>query len=511
MFIGDWMDRGERYYASNIAVFDTYKKQRLTFQQMNQRANAAAVFLRGLGVMRGDRVAILAMNCVEYLDLFFACAKLGAVYVPLNWRLHQEELASLLEDTEPKVVAFGEDFSQTVAALVGKCPRVEHWLHLEGPGIPESQGFFVGGLHGSAERVANEAVSEEDIACLLFTGGTTGKSKGAKISYRMIAWNTMNTVIHELQRGDVTITHTPMFHTGGLFVYTFPLLTLGGKVVITRKWDPEMILQIIEEERVSAFFATPTHYQQMLAAPSFTTRDLSSLRFLTSGGAPLPVTLIHDFQRVHDVPFKQGFGMTEFGPGIFSMAPEFSFTKAGSIGKPNYFIEANILDEDNQTVTADEIGELVVKGPSCFSGYFSLQGAAVQSGASAHHDEQGWFHTGDLARRDEDGFYYIVDRKKDMFISGGENVYPTEIEAIVYEHPCVAQCAVIGVPDEKWGEVGCVFIVQRPSQAASAEEILLFLRERLARYKVPKRVIFIDALPVSAAGKILKRELRLQA
>ena len=497
MFIGDWMNRGERYYPNAIAIFDTHTKQRFTYQQMNQRANNIAASLRERGVARGDRVGILAMNCVEYLDLFFACAKLGAIYVPLNWRLHQEELAPLIEDTAPRVFVFGDDFAKTVAALVGKCPQVQHWLHLDGPGVPESKDFS--GVLQRTDRpvVSNEDVSEEDIACLLFTGGTTGKSKGAKISYRMIAWNTMNTVIHELQRGDVTITHTPMFHTGGL---------LGGKVVITRKWDPEAILQIIEEEKVSAFFATPTHYQQMLAAPTFASRNLSSLRFLTSGGAPLPVTLIHDFQKIHDVPFKQGFGMTEFGPGMFSMAPDFAFIKAGSIGKPNYFIEANILNDDHQAVPDGEIGELVVKGPACFSGYFSLQGST-----GAHHDEQGWFHTGDLARRDEDGFYYIVDRKKDMFISGGENVYPTEIEAIVYEHPSVAQCAVIGIPDEKWGEVGCAFIVQRQNHTATEEEILAFLREKLARYKVPKKIVFIDALPVSAAGKILKRELRLQA
>jgi fatty-acyl-CoA synthase len=320
----------------------------------------------------------------------------------------------------------------------------------------------------------------------------------------MIAWNTLNTVIHELQRGDVTITHTPMFHTGGLFVYTFPLLTLGGTVVITRKWDPELILRLIEEEKVSAFFATPTHYQQMLTSESFSRRNLASLRFLTSGGAPLPVTLIREFQQVHNVPFKQGFGMTEFGPGIFSMAPEHAFTKAGSIGKPNYFIEARIVDEDNREVPTDEVGELVVKGPSCFSGYFGLSSATA-----GHHDDLGWFHTGDLAKRDSEGFYYIVDRKKDMFISGGENVYPTEIEAVLYQHPSIAQCAVIGIPDEKWGEVGCAFLVLRQNQTVNEEDLFAFMREKLARYKVPKKIALVSSLPVSAAGKILKRELRL--
>lgn len=503
MFIGDWMDRGERYFPTNTAVVDVHTGRRFTYQQMNARANKIASALRQKGVSRGDRVGILAQNCVEYLDLFFACAKLGAIYVPLNWRLHHEELAPLLDDTGPVALAFGEDFWEAAKALSTKCPQVKHWIHLNQSASINGSVHVEELLSGKEEKISNEEINEEDIACLLFTGGTTGRSKGAKISYRMIAWNTLNTVIHELQRGDVTITHTPMFHTGGLFVYTIPLLTLGGTVIITRRWDPELILELMEKEKVSAFFATPTHYQQMLTAASFAHKNLSSLRFLTSGGAPLPVTLIHSFQAVHKVPFKQGFGMTEFGPGIFSMAPEFAASKAGSIGRPNYFIEARLVDEDNREVKTGEVGELVVKGPSCFSGYFSLQG---QTGA--HKDEAGWFHTGDLARADEDGFFYIVDRKKDMFISGGENVYPTEIESVLYEHTSVQQCAVIGVPDEKWGEVGRAFVVLKPNQAATEEDLLGFMRQKLARYKVPKSVRFLEALPISAAGKILKRTLR---
>jgi fatty-acyl-CoA synthase len=346
-------------------------------------------------------------------------------------------------------------------------------------------------------------IDAEDIICLIFTGGTTGLPKGAQISYRMIGWNTLNTIIHELQRGDITITHTPLFHTGGLLVYTLPLLTLGGTVVIMRKWTPDDMLDLIEREQVTMFFCVPSQYQLMLQSPQFATTSFKSVRFMTSGGAPLPVPIIKAYRDQHGVVFKQGFGMTEFGPGIFSMGPEFAEKKAGSIGMPNYFVDARVVDDDNRPVSSNTVGELVLKGPSMCSGYFNNPEAS-----QAAMDAEGWFHTGDLARIDGDGFFFIVDRKKDMFISGGENVYPVEIEKALYEHPAVAQCAAIGVPDEKWGEVGKAIVVLKPNASATEEELIEHMKSRLAKFKVPKSVAFVAALPLSAAGKILKRELR---
>jgi fatty-acyl-CoA synthase len=373
-------------------------------------------------------------------------------------------------------------------------------LHLDGEGIEGSLPYEPTLRDAPDVKIGNEAVDAEDILCLLFTGGTTGLPKAARISYRMIAWNTLNTVIHELSRGDVTLTHTPMFHTGGLFVYTLPLLTLGGTVVIMRKWTADRMLELIESERVTVLFCVPTQFQMMLESPRFAETSFKSIRFLTSGGAPLPVPVIHAYREAHGAVFKQGFGMTEFGPGIFSMAPAFAETKAGSIGKPNYFIDARVVDEDNRPLSIGEIGELCLKGPSRCSGYFGVEETGV--------DSEGWFHTGDMCRVDEDGFYFIADRKKDMFISGGENVYPVEIEKALYEHPAVGQCAVIGVPDPQWGEVGRAVVVIRSGATATEAELLEHCRARLARYKVPKSVVFTDALPLSAAGKILKRELR---
>jgi fatty-acyl-CoA synthase len=471
---------------------------------MNERANRLANWLRHeASIGKGDRVGMVALNGIEYLDAFFACGKLGAIFVPYNWRLHPRELADVINQTSPRVLIYSDEFKDSTARVRPECPSVIHYLHIEGESIEGSRNYETTLQRASADPVTNEEVNEDDTVCLLFTGGTTGLPKAAQISYRMIAWNTLNTIIHELNREDITITHTPMFHTGGLLVYTIPLLTIGGTVIIMRRWDSDEMLALIEREQVTMFFCTPTQYQQMLQSPRFKTTDFSSVRFMTSGGAPLPVPLIQAWRAAHDVPFKQGFGMTEFGPGIFSMGPEYAISKAGSIGRPNYFVETRLVDDQNRPVPVGQVGELVLKGPSMFSGYFNNPEATVEA-----IDDEGWFYTGDLARMDEDGFYYIVDRKKDMFISGGENVYPVEIEKVLYEHPAVAQCAVIGVPDEKWGEVGKAFVMLKPNATATAEELIEFLRRRLARYKVPKSVEFMESLPLSSAGKILKRELK---
>jgi fatty-acyl-CoA synthase len=547
-YVGDWMGRAAAYWPERLAVVDpaagggvlgtpmgapavgadraaAADAGRFTYADMDGRARGLAGWLRRAGVERGDRVGVLARNRVEFLDAFFACGKLGAVLVPWNWRLHPVELAALATRTRPAVLLYDGEFQPGAAAIAeAAAPRL---LHLDGDGLTGSRPY--GEAMAAPPLAASEpGLTEEDTACLLFTGGTTGQTRAARISYRMIAWNILNTVIHELERDDVTITHTPMFHTGGLLVYTLPLLTLGGTVVLMRAWDPAAMLDLVERERVTMFFCVPTQYQLMLASERFGAADLSSLRFVTSGGAPLPVSLIERWRAVHDVPFKQGFGMTEFGPGIFSMGPEHAVAKAGSIGRPNWFVRAAVVDDDGRRLGAGEVGELVLAGPSMFSGYFEDEAATA-----AAIDADGWFHTGDLARVDEDGFYFIVDRKKDMYVSGGENVYPAEVERALSEHPAVLLCAVVGVPDDRWGEVGRAFVVLRSPTRAGGEaaaasqatggtgagaatagdavgedDLLGFLRERLASYKVPASIRFVAELPMSPQGKILRRALR---
>ena len=509
MYIGDYLGRRAIYSPDKLAIVDTGKQPewRLTYRQMNERANKFANYLRGIGIGKGDRVAILARDGIEHLDCFFACAKLGAIHTALNWRLHWREAQGIVENTTPKVLIYSDDFEQTIIelerALRPSSSVLRHYLHLEGDGIPGSTLFESALQSGAATPVTCESLEAEDIAALIFTGGTTGLPKAAQVSHRMIAWNTLNTVIHDVTHDDVYLNVFPMFHTGGLFVYTLPQVIFGGATILIRQFDPALVLKLIEREKVTIFGGVPAQYQMLTQAENWQSADLSSLRFCTSGGAPLPVPLVEQYTHEKGIRFKQGFGMTEFGPGIFALAPEDAVRKAGSIGRPNFYVDARVVDDDNHPLGPNEIGELVLKGPSYSSGYFNNAEASA-----AAVDADGWFHTGDLARYDDEWYFFIVDRKKDMFLSGGENVYPVEIEKVLYQHSAVHMCAVVGVPDAKWGEVGTAFVVLKPGAKTTEQELLDHCRANLARYKVPHSVVFLAALPISSAGKILKRELK---
>ena len=496
MYIGDYLARRELYTPDKLAVVDHGKtpELRLTYQQMNTRANQLGNWLqKHAGVGHYDRVAILARDGVEHLDTFFACAKLGAIHTALNWRLHWRETAQILEKTTPKLLIYSDDFKDVVIQINTQYPIP----HLS---LSEFDLIF---QTSTVTPISFEPLEAEDIAALIFTGGTTGLPKAAQVSHRMIAWNTLNTVVHDLHHEDVYLNVFPLFHTGGLFVYTLPNIILGGTTILIHQFDSQLVLELLEKEHVTVFAAVPTMYQMLTQASNWEDADLSSLRFCTSGGAPLPVPLVEQYTREKGIAFKQGFGMTEFGPGIFALAPRDAIRKAGSIGRPNFFVEAQIVDDDGNPLGANEIGELVLKGPSYSSGYFNDSEACAEA-----VDENGFFHTGDLALYDEDLYFTIVDRKKDMFISGGENIYPAEIEKALYEHPAVHMCAIVGLPDPKWGEVGHACVVLKPGTTAAPEEILTHLSSRLANYKVPKGITFFDALPISGAGKILKRDLK---
>lgn len=510
MYIGDYLGKRALYSPDRTAIVDVGKTPvlRLDYRGLNDRANRVACWLRdNAGVGKGDRVAILARDGVEHLDSFFACGKLGAVHTALNWRLHGRELDALIEKTTPKALIYSDDFREAVQLLQQESARrprgIGQYLHCEGAGIPGSKPLQDVMQQGSSEAVTCDSLEMEDIACLLFTGGTTGLSKGAMISHRMIAWNVLNTVIHDLHHDDVYLCVFPLFHAGGLFAYLSSQILFGNTTILTRQFDPVQVLDLIEQERVTVFAAVPTMFQVITQAPNWSSADLGSLRFCTSGGASLPVPLIEQYGEQKGVHFKQGFGMTEFGPGLFALPAEDARRKAGSIGRPNYFIDARVMDDANRFLGPDTVGELVLKGPSRFSGYF----ADPEESAKAL-DEDGWFHTGDLVYQDEEGYFFVTDRKKDMYISGGENVYPAEIESVLYRHPAVFQCAVIGVPDTRWGEVGMACVTLKPGENASEDEIIAFLRENLAAYKVPKSARILEALPLSGMGKILKRELK---
>jgi fatty-acyl-CoA synthase len=512
MYIGDYLGRREIYSPDKLAIIDAGKEPqlRLTYKEWNRRVNRLANWLRHTaGIEKGDRVAILARDGVEHLDCLYACGKLGAIHTALNWRLHWREQVAILENTQPRILLYSDDFIDTVSEIENATrdteTAIDHYIHLEGPGIPGSLPYEDVLDSAPDTPVTCESLVKEDTACLLFTGGTTGMPKGAKISHRQICWNVLNTVIHDLTHDDVYLCVFPLFHAGGLFAYMSSQVVFGNTSILTRQFDPVQVLDLIEREQVTVFAAVPTMYQMMTQAANWDAADMSSLRFCTSGGAPLPVPLVKKYSREKGIRFKQGFGMTEYGPGLFALPPEDAIRKAGSIGRPNFFIDVRVMDEENNPLGPNEEGELVLKGPSGFSGYWNNPEASA-----AVIDDEGWFHTGDIVRYDEEWYFFVVDRKKDMFISGGENVYPVEIENVLYEHPAVHMVAVIGVPDEKWGEVGQACVVLKPGADVTEEELIDFVRDHLARYKVPKSVEFMEELPLSSMGKILKRELREQ-
>ncbi|MBK7917640.1 MAG: long-chain fatty acid--CoA ligase [Chloroflexi bacterium] len=507
MYIGDYLGRRAIYSPDKLAIVDTGKtpELRLTYAEMNARANRLAHWLRDVaGVRYGDRVAILARDGVEHLDTFFACAKLGAIHTALNWRLHWRETAAILADTTPKLLIFSADFATAVTEFqhAPEAASVTHYVHLDGEPVGGSLSFNEARLD-SGEKATTAAVTEDTTAALIFTGGTTGLPKAAQVTHKMIAWNSLNTIIHDLHHDDIYLNVFPLFHTGGLFVYTLPQVILGGTTILLRQFDPAQVLDLIARERVTVFAGVPTMYQLLTQAANWADADLASLRFCTSGGAPLPVPLVQKYTAEKGIRFKQGFGMTEFGPGIFALAAEDAIAKAGSIGRPNFYVDARVVDEQNRPLGPNEVGELVLKGPSYCAGYFNNDEATRTA-----VDEDNWFHTGDLARHDDDWYFFIVDRKKDMFISGGENVYPAEIEKVLYEHTAVHMCAVIGVPDPKWGESGIACVVLKPGTEATADDLMQHMVDRLARYKVPRRVEIMKELPISGAGKILKRDLQ---
>ena len=498
MYVGDWAARGGAYFGARVAIVDEATGRSFTYADIDRRSESVAGWLRSHGVVRGDRVGALAHNGVEVIDLLFACGKLGAIFVPYNWRLAGPELDGFLAMTTPRFLFCSGELLASGRAAVERSSGEVKVVDLGAPAAPSAVYEDILTTR-SAEPVREEPLEAEDTWVLLFTGGTTGLPKAVKVSHRMAAWNVLTTTVHHTRHDDVTVVHTPMFHTGGLFVHALPVLALGGKVILLRRWDAGQVLALVARQRLTVFFAVPTQLQEMAASPAFRDTDFSSVRLLISGGAPLPLHLPRLYQETHGIPLAQGFGMTEFGPNALMLSPEETEAHVGSIGKPNYFVDATVMAASGEKAQPSEVGELCLRGGGLCSGYFGVPGTALA--------EDGWFHTGDLARVD-DGYFTIVGRLKDMFVSGGENVYPVEVEDALYLHESVGQCAVVGVPDDRWGEVGHAFVVLHTGSVASEQDLIAFMRTRLGGYKVPKRVSIVASLPLSAAGKILKTELR---
>jgi fatty-acyl-CoA synthase len=496
-FSGDLLGERARLTPDKTALVWVPEGARFTYAELDARAVLCARVLREvLGLAVDDRVALLADNRVEYLDLFFAAPKAGVILVPLGTRLTPHELAGILEDAAPAVFFYSAEYAETVKALRGLV-AVPHWVALDS--LAElAAGLADAGQWQPARR------DPEDLHCLLYTSGTTGRPKGVMIPHRQVIWNGYNTVVGwQLRADDVSPIFTPLYHAGGLAAFLVPIFTIGGTIVLHRGFDAAEVWRTIEVERSTVVLGVPTIWKMLLEAPAWESVDLSHVRWLISGGAPLPQYIIETYQR-RGVVFKQGYGLTEVGVNCFAMQVEESVARAGSIGKPLPFTETRLVDDQGDEVPAGEVGELWLRGPHVCRGYWKNPEATA-----AALDADGWFHTGDLARRDAEGFHWIAGRKKDMIISGGVNIYPAEIEGELLLHPDVRDAAVVGVPHPAWGEVGIAFVVPRGAGSdALAGALADFLAGRLAKYKLPKEFRFVDALPRTAYGKVVKGDLR---
>jgi fatty-acyl-CoA synthase len=502
MYVRDWMARRARLSPDNVAVIEYATGSRITYRELNERANRLANFLRDrCGIRSGDRLAVLAMNRVEILEALFAAAKLTAILVPLNYRLTAPELQYIIDDCEPKVLLYEKHFRQVVDEMQ-KETSVNCCVSLDNPDSAGGCQYAQSLAASSVEDVRVESFDAEMALLIIYTSGTTGRPKGALLSHRMLHWNSVNTLLGwDLSSADITPVHMPMFHTGGLNVLATPLLHVGGTLVLLRKFDPADALEAIERYRCTLFFAVPTMFQMMTESPGFETTDFTSMRFFISGGAPCPIPLIEAFQR-RGVVFTQGYGLTEVGPNCFKLGTSDAVAKAGSIGFPSFHSEARIVDLEGREVSRGEAGELVLKGLHVCTGYWRNTEA---TGASLR---DGWFYTGDLARQDSEGYYYIAGRAKDMIISGGENIYPAEVEAVLDAHCAVASAAVFGLADARWGETPAAAVILRAGQEATADDLIEFCAGKLARYKIPKRVFFVNEFPLSGSGKVVKRILK---
>jgi len=496
MHYNDWLAKRERYTPDQEAVVDLSDGGRYTYRELNQRANSLAGLLkRKFSLNPGDRLAVLSKNCLEMIDLFFACGKIGVILVPYNFRLPAPAIRELAEDCIPSLLVYGKEFKETAKSL------------LESHSVPSL--LPISEKKESVERIVREGhpapklydADAEDIAMILYTSGTTGKSKGAMISWRQIHWNSINTAISlELTSSDSTIVNTPFYHTGGWHVLLTPLFHHGGKVVLQPEFDPADCLNIIQTEDISIFFGIPTMLRMMMEQEAFESTDFSNLRFTICGGEACPIPVIKTY-RDHGVPIRQGYGLTEAGPNCYSLPAEDAIRKQGSVGFPNYHIDVRVVDENGDDVPAGSVGELLMKGPHAFSGYWNRDEATRKT------LQDGWVRTGDLFRCDDEGYYYIAGRKKEMYISGGENVYPVQVEKVIYEHPDVAQAAVIGVPDDQWGETGCAFVVRHADARIDESGLKAYCKKFLASFQCPGHIFFVDDLPLGHSGKVQKKVL----
>lgn len=506
-WIGNYSYFRARLDTARPAVIDLDTGKEYSYQDLDERANRFANALKNTyRVAKGDRVAFISRTRVELLDAYFATGKLGAILVPYNARLSVEELTKLMQSEQPKVLAFEKEYAP-MALQLKENGVIENLITLD-PGTEGVSCEYPGVLEESdSSDVCCPELEMEDIHMIIHTGGTTGLPKGGMISHRSELFNSFNEICTwGLTPEDRALLLLPLFHTGGWNLLTLPLLHVGATLYLTKVFDPKATLKYVEEKKISYLFGAATIFRMIAEQDTFATTDLSSLRWCMAGAAPTPKNIMQIYWD-RGIKFVLGYGMTEAGPNNLSCPPHLMSNeqveeKCASVGKPMYLSLAKLIDDDGAEITEPNVsGELCWAGPQIFSGYWNNEEETKETLVD------GWVHTGDMAVFDEDGFYYIVGRKKNMFISGGENVFPPEIESRLYEIQEVHECCVFGVPDEKWGEVGKAVISIKPGMTLTKEAVLDALQSKLARYKIPKYVTFVDDVPKNSVGKIVVKHI----
>lgn len=498
--LGSWMPtRRQKTPDKTALVYGD--DQRLTYRELADRTDAVSALLWQRGIRNGDSVGYLGENSPEFLATLFACAQLGAVFVPVNTRLAPPEVLHVLSDARVRALIHDPEFADRIAPLVSAV-GIAHAITTgdrAADGAPGLNALLAAGPVGHTDG----EVGLDDPAAIIYTSGTTGRAKGAVLTHGNLTWVSLNALVdYDIVSGDVALLISPLFHVASLGMGALPVILKGGTIVLEKGFEPGRALALIERHRITMLSGVPTTYQLLADHPDWARTDISSLQKLTCGGSAVPSRILNAYEE-RGLSFSQGYGMTETSPGATSLPPEMTRVKQGSVGLPHFFTDVRIADESGRMVPRGTVGEIEISGPNVFPGYHGLPEAT-----DAAFTADGWFRSGDLGYLDADGYLYISDRLKDMIISGGENIYPAEIENLIADIEDVTGVAVIGVPDEKWGEVPVAVVTVRDGAAVDTDSVRGFLDGRLARYKLPKKVIVVAELPRTASGKVRKADLR---
>jgi len=495
MNIGDWIRKWSQISPQKVAIIDDGHE--FSYRELNQRCNQVASFLLQKDLHKGDRVGVLLHNCHEYIKIYFALAKVGAIIVPLNWRMAPPEISYILDDCEANYLFFGEDFLDTALHIRENVEEVKNYISIGEGNISWAENCQKIQTYPSTEPTGFQEPDSEDPHIILYTSGTTGFPKGAVLSNRKTFFNALNAnIFYRLTPLDIFLVSRPLFHSGGLLVDSTPAFYKGATVVYKKHFSPQKYLDTIEKYNVTIIETSATFLNFILKECDLSRYNLRSLKSYYTGGERVSTSMLQEYHKI-GIPLSQIFGMTETSI-VTWLSTDDAVRKIGSVGKPVLHGEVKILNSDMKQISPAEIGEIMVKGPILMSGYWNRPEITKEVMSN------GWFHTGDLATIDDEGFIYIVDREKDMFITGGENVYPAEVEKLLLENAKVLDVAVYGVPDEKWDEVGKASIILQDNSEMSAPEVIEFLHGKIGKFKIPKYVEFVDKLPRTASGKIQK-------